>query len=411
MTALLDAALIVKDEELHLPACLEALGRLRPLLGRICVYDTGSTDRTVEICEAAGALVRRGYWDSDFARARNEATAMTSATWVLHVDADETVVADPARLTTLLERATAQGHDIIYYPIRSWDRGRLIGDAAIGRLVRRATTTFVGRVHEHAVGRDGASTAGAGVPADLLMAHHQGYSGAETLRRKSERNIEISQAEVAACRQNDAPQSELGLALVHRARAAFNLGRVEAAKTDLVEARGLTEAGLLQRYAGELLVEQGLLEEDYGSAAELLGRLIDEGSDAGWTRWQTAKLQAADGDFASAWRLMAGISTVRTSLGESEPESRVLRDRARYALDAGEIEDAVATVALLVTKHGRTEHLPMLLTAWQGWPPAIVGRLLLESRGPFHAAIRDALLAQGDAGAAAVAAFDSHVPA
>lgn len=59
-TPLLAAALIVKDEEAMLPECLASLDALRPLLSQICVYDTGSTDRTVKITRAAGAQVREG---------------------------------------------------------------------------------------------------------------------------------------------------------------------------------------------------------------------------------------------------------------------------------------------------------------------------------------------------------------
>ena len=55
---LLSACMIVKDEEEALPACLE---RLQGVVDEIVVYDTGSTDRTMEIAEQAGATVVRGY--------------------------------------------------------------------------------------------------------------------------------------------------------------------------------------------------------------------------------------------------------------------------------------------------------------------------------------------------------------
>lgn len=91
--SLLSAALIVKNEEEKLPGCLESLVKLMPLLGEICVYDTGSTDATIDIAKSFGVRLQEGYWDSDFARAKNAATAMTSGQWVLNVDADERVQA------------------------------------------------------------------------------------------------------------------------------------------------------------------------------------------------------------------------------------------------------------------------------------------------------------------------------
>ena len=89
--SLLDAVLIIKDEEQHLPRCLEALVRLKSVIGEICIYDTGSTDDSIAICESFGARVQRGYWDHDFARARNAASSMSRASWLLHVDADEVI--------------------------------------------------------------------------------------------------------------------------------------------------------------------------------------------------------------------------------------------------------------------------------------------------------------------------------
>lgn len=409
MAPLLDAALIVKDEEHHLPATLEALTRLRPLLGEVCVYDTGSTDRSIEICEEAGCRVERGYWDGDFARARNAASAMTTATWVLHVDADERVVADREALRGMLDRATHAELDVLYFPIRSWDRGRLLGDAAIGRLIRAGTMTFVGRVHEHAVSIDGGAPTGAGVPPDLFLVQHVGYSGEGTLRRKSERNAAISDAEVAACRRSGALESELQLALIHRARSLYNLGENERARADLREVRSLpTDLGT-RRYAGELLVEHSLADGDWRSAAALLGQLGDEGVDRSWLRWKTANLLAGTGDATGAWRVIKEVDNVLCSLGETAAPSEILTDRLRMALEAEKREDAVATALLLVTRHGRLEYVPMLLAAWAEWPARVPAELLHEQSGTFTGSIRDAIEAQGVSAEGVLRCFEDCV--
>ena len=71
MVVLLAAALIVRDEEANLPACLASLDGV---VDAIHVYDTGSVDSTVSVALSFGAHVTRGRWDDDFAAARNTAS-------------------------------------------------------------------------------------------------------------------------------------------------------------------------------------------------------------------------------------------------------------------------------------------------------------------------------------------------
>src|SRR5207302_9427841 len=96
---LLAAALIVKDEERLLPACLDSL---QGFVDEIVVSDTGSTDSTRETARAAGPRVIEGYWDDDFARARNAALDACDAHWVLSIDADEVVETDPKQMRPLI---------------------------------------------------------------------------------------------------------------------------------------------------------------------------------------------------------------------------------------------------------------------------------------------------------------------
>ena len=57
----------VKDEEKNLPECLSHLGGFSEVL----VVDSGSTDGTLEICDAHGVKVLQFCWNGEFPKKRN----------------------------------------------------------------------------------------------------------------------------------------------------------------------------------------------------------------------------------------------------------------------------------------------------------------------------------------------------
>jgi hypothetical protein len=81
-------ALIVRNEEAKLPACLESIAGIG---GEIIVVDTGSTDRTKEVAVGFGAKVFDESWIDDFAAARNECIRHATGEWIFWLDADERV--------------------------------------------------------------------------------------------------------------------------------------------------------------------------------------------------------------------------------------------------------------------------------------------------------------------------------
>ncbi|MCI6158267.1 MAG: glycosyltransferase [Selenomonadaceae bacterium] len=87
----ISAAVIVKNEEDHLPTWLACVQKLAD---EIVVVDTGSTDRTVEIAEQAGVVVRHFRWIDDFAAAKNFAIEQVHGRWVILMDADEYIPAE-----------------------------------------------------------------------------------------------------------------------------------------------------------------------------------------------------------------------------------------------------------------------------------------------------------------------------
>jgi glycosyltransferase involved in cell wall biosynthesis len=88
----LSAAIITKDEEANIERCLKALS----FADEIVVVDSGSTDRTIEICKQYGCRVVRTGW-MGFGRNKQMAVDSASNDWVLSIDADEEVTPELAR--------------------------------------------------------------------------------------------------------------------------------------------------------------------------------------------------------------------------------------------------------------------------------------------------------------------------
>ena len=116
---MLSLSMIVRDEAERLERCLRSVAGF---VDEMVVVDTGSSDGTVAIAEACGAVVHHLPWPGDFAPARNRALGWVRGDWVLVLDADEwlcpeareplqELMADPdALLITLLreERGSRQ---------------------------------------------------------------------------------------------------------------------------------------------------------------------------------------------------------------------------------------------------------------------------------------------------------------
>ncbi|MCW3479091.1 glycosyltransferase [Neisseriaceae bacterium JH1-16] len=184
-------AMIVKNEAAHLARCLDSV---RPWVDHMLVLDTGSSDDTVAIAEQAGAEVRHFAWCDDFAAARNAALdAAGDYDWVLVLDADETLVEGGEGLRRFIaDRAPCLGQVAMHSTFRQ-DSGEVHTSVSrISRLLPRGAR-YQGRIHEQ-------------VAADLpfcdsgLVVSHAGYLDTD----KSERNIPLLEAELAATPQDAA---------------------------------------------------------------------------------------------------------------------------------------------------------------------------------------------------------------
>ncbi|MFA5626382.1 MAG: glycosyltransferase family 2 protein [Thiohalomonadaceae bacterium] len=156
----LAALLIVKNEADNLADCLATL----TWVDEIVVLDSGSTDQTQEIAEAAGA---RFFVNSDwpgYGRQRQLAQAKVQSDWVFWIDADERVTPElQASIKQVLQDPPA---DTVYAIARlSWVFGRYIRHCGwypdrVLRLYPKALTGYDDAlVHEKVVLKPGIKTA------------------------------------------------------------------------------------------------------------------------------------------------------------------------------------------------------------------------------------------------------------
>ncbi len=147
-------AVITRDEEDRLPACLESAS----FADETVVVDSGSTDRTVHVAESMGARVFEEPWRG-FSAQKQLAVDRCANDWVLILDADERVPAQTAAALRWALSAHAGTAAAFSFPRKNLFHGRWIRHGGwwpdrIVRLVDRRKGAFDGRaVHERWVPR------------------------------------------------------------------------------------------------------------------------------------------------------------------------------------------------------------------------------------------------------------------
>lgn len=160
----------------------DRIGRCVASLAAVCVevivLDSGSTDATAAIAQAAGAQVRQQPW-LGFAAQKNAAIAAAGQPWVLLLDADEWLLDDAqARLRALFAGAL-ESADVWELSRRTHYLGAVLrfggwGSEPVKRLFRRDLRFHPGLVHEKM------DVAGRRVRrADVRMEHDTARSAAE----------------------------------------------------------------------------------------------------------------------------------------------------------------------------------------------------------------------------------------
>jgi glycosyltransferase involved in cell wall biosynthesis len=226
--------MIVKNEA----RCIErALAWAKDVAYEQIVADTGSTDNTAELAEAAGAAVFHFTWVDDFSKAKNFAMEQCSGDWIIMQDADEWFTeSDAAKLPAIIAR-----YDKLYgkrcntIPINMINidlDGRIITEDSTLRIFRNLPRLrFEGSIHE-AMPREAVYPGGFVPPtcSELKMLH-DGYAPAiyaET--KKLERNIALLRKELAAAPDNPYLMEYLSESLRVRASGGDEAEALELSK-------------------------------------------------------------------------------------------------------------------------------------------------------------------------------------
>lgn len=186
---IISLCLITKNEQHCLARCLDSVCHL---VDEIIVVDTGSTDKTREIARQKGAQVFDFAWGNDFSAARNYALEQAHGTWILFLDADETLgFLSREDLFTFMKETPAEGY---YVRILSYlSEGEELAEDFIVRLFKnRAAYRFAGVIHEQVIGSIREHNQGGGVASSPLTVHHFGYLTGEVLaKNKFTRNVDL----------------------------------------------------------------------------------------------------------------------------------------------------------------------------------------------------------------------------
>jgi tetratricopeptide (TPR) repeat protein len=262
--------LIARDEEELLPGCLASV---RGAVDEIVLVDTGSSDRTVELAQAAGARVFHQPWRDDFSAPRNLAAAEATGGFLLQLDADERLAPGGAKAL----RAAVKGarFDVGFLRLHNASRldatpeevlsgrARLSDPSLLPRLLRRTPDLrWTGVIHETV--RDWFVARGSkGAHPDVDLIHLGGIPALRDGRRKKERNLHLLRRRVEQ-------EPDDVTAFGYLAFELFTLGQLQEAAEVAERGFALVPAQPRSRPVRRLALVRGLLALALGEPARAL---------------------------------------------------------------------------------------------------------------------------------------------
>jgi tetratricopeptide (TPR) repeat protein len=379
-TPTLGLCMIARNEEFHLPRCLDSV---RGLVDEIVFVDTGSTDRTVDIATAHGARVLHLPWQDDFSLAHNHSLEHATTDWVLSLDADESIAArdhavirsflglENADAVTALQRHYLNSGSVVGWQPGSggYDEGLPYSgyfDVRCRRLFRnRPWLRFRNPVHEELCSTDAARPL-TELRADWVI-HHYGKADEQArVMAKGETYLRIGYRKVQDKPRDALAHYELGMQYRELQRPAEALPWFEQAlalaphfrDADLQVAVCLARAGEHQRaraaleaatrhapqFAAEIALEEGNIEQSLGhldAAERAFRRALSHTPAFGAASVNLALLLRA------RRRLPEALECLNEALRQNPGHFESLAVRAQTLADLGDAELALADLDAL----------------------------------------------------------------
>jgi glycosyltransferase involved in cell wall biosynthesis len=148
----ISAFIICQDEEKNIRRCLESV----KWCDEIVVVDSGSKDRTLEICGEYGAVIYKRPWPGYVEQKRFGLKCCTSE-WVLNIDADEEVSPELQRSISNAMHQDERGvngfqiNRVVFFLGKWWRNGGWYPEYRL-RVCRRTATSWGGEdPHEKAI--------------------------------------------------------------------------------------------------------------------------------------------------------------------------------------------------------------------------------------------------------------------
>ena len=192
----LSLCMIVRDNERTIRPALESI---RPWVDEMIVVDTGSTDRTPDICRELGARVEFFEWCDDFSAARNESLKYARGEWIFWMDSDDTVPEDCGRKLRALadgeHKPNTLGYVMQVHCPRHDDPDDLTVVDHVKMFRNRPDLRFEHRIHEQilpAIRRSGGEVAFT----DIYVVHSGSDQTPEGRKRKLERDYRLLQLDL-----------------------------------------------------------------------------------------------------------------------------------------------------------------------------------------------------------------------